>query len=199
MTPEIRAHLFEPFFTTKEVGKGTGLGLSTSYGIVRQSGGAIEVSTEAGHGSTFRVYLHRVETPAAMPRAAAAPLPPRGSETVLVVEDEDVVRALLLRVLRQQGYTVLPASQGTDALLMEERHEGRIDLVVTDVVMPGLSGRQVAEELTRRRPGLRVLYVSGYTNDAMVRHGVREAETAFLQKPFAPEELARKVREVLDG
>jgi CheY-like chemotaxis protein len=158
------------------------------------------VETAPGTGSSFRIYLPCVpaeESPA--PVAPTPAGPPRGTETVLLVEDEDLVRALFLKVLKQQGYTVLPATSGEDALLQAERHAGPLDLLATDVVMPGISGRQLAERLTAVRPGLKVLFLSGYTDDAMLRHGVREAETAFLQKPFSPDVLASKVREVLDG
>jgi PAS domain S-box-containing protein len=203
MTDEVRAHLFEPFFTTKERGLGSGLGLCTSYGIIKQSGGAIDVDTAPGTGSTFRIYLPSVEPDAEASAVAGASssgptAAPRGTETVLLVEDEDLVRALFLKVLTQQGYTVLPATCGEDALLQADKHTGPLHLLATDVVMPGISGRELAERLTAARPGLKVLFLSGYTDDAVLRHGVREAEAAFLQKPFTPDVLARKVREVLD-
>jgi hypothetical protein len=194
-----RARIFEPFFTTKEVGKGTGLGLATVYGIVQQSDGAIEVESAPGRGSTFLVYLPRVEQPvesggADEGAAEAAP----GRETVLVVEDEEVVRALEQEVLARCGYRVLVAGDAQEALALEERCGEAIALLVTDVVMPGRSGRELAQEFLRRRPETRVLYVSGYANDAFVSRGLLESGTWFLQKPFSPEVLAHKVRDILD-
>ncbi|HXM37540.1 MAG TPA: PAS domain S-box protein [Gemmatimonadales bacterium] len=200
MDAGVRAHLFEPFFTTKEVGKGTGLGLATVYGIVKQSGGYISVYTEPGQGSSFKVYLPRIEAePSAAAVGAAKAGPARGSETVLVVEDEAAVLKLSHRALEAQGYTVLAAADGADALRIVERHGGTIDLLLTDVVMPGLSGRDLADQLQVRRPGIRVLYMSGYPGDAVVQHGTLPPGSAFLQKPFSPDTLARKVRDVLDA
>jgi two-component system cell cycle sensor histidine kinase/response regulator CckA len=195
-----QARIFEPFFTTKEKGKGTGLGLATVYGIVKQSGGWIWVYSEAGHGTSFKVYLPRVAEAAAP--LAPIPMPPisvRGSQTILLVEDEEVVRHLVEKVLKANGYTVLVAATGRDAERVAGEHEGPIHLLMTDVVLPGINGRQVAELLTAVRPGIRVLYLSGYTDDAIVRHGVLEPGVAFLQKPFSPAVLGRKVREVLDS
>jgi signal transduction histidine kinase/CheY-like chemotaxis protein len=199
MTPAVRAHLFEPFFTTKPVGKGTGLGLATVYGIVKQSGGYIAVRTEPGRGSSFKLYLPRIaapvtEVPAPTPRPAV-----RGAETVLVVEDEEAVLTLSRRALETQGYTVLAASGGADAVRIAERHGGTIHLLLTDVVMPGMSGRELAAQLAARRPGLRVVYMSGYPGDTAARAGALAHGTAFLQKPFEPDLLARKVREALDA
>ncbi len=204
MDAETRAHLFEPFFTTKEVGKGTGLGLATVYGIVRQSGGAIEVESEPGLGSTFRIYLPWAEPPAAGgdvgeaggPAAAAAPAC-RGSETVLVVEDEDSVRALALRALAERGYGVLEARNGEEALALARAHPGPLHLVVSDAVMPRMGGRALAAALREVRPEARLLLVSGYDETTAGRE--EERALPFLAKPFSAAELAAKVREVLDA
>jgi len=200
MDEATQAHLFEPFFTTKEVGKGTGLGLATVYGIVKQSGGYIWVYSEPGRGTTVKVYLPRVRG-AAEPPLPAPELPPLrgGKETVLLVEDAAPVRTLARRSLEARGYRVLDAADGPSALELSARHAGEIDVLVTDVVMPGMSGRELAERLAPTRPRMKVLYTSGYTDDAMVRQGVLNAGVAFLQKPFVPDTLARKVRDVLDG
>ncbi len=201
MDEATQAHLFEPFFTTKEVGKGTGLGLATVYGIVKQSGGYIWVYSEPGRGTTVKVYLPRVAAEADAPPLATPSLAEvrGGDETVLLVEDATPVRTMARRGLEGRGYHVLDASDGPAALELSARHAGRIDLLVTDVVMPGMSGRELAERLAPQRPSMKVLYTSGYTDDTMVRQGVLTAGVAFLQKPFVPDTLARKVREVLDG
>ncbi|HLZ45862.1 MAG TPA: PAS domain S-box protein [Gemmatimonadales bacterium] len=199
MDATVRAHLFEPFFTTKEVGKGTGLGLATVYGIVKQSGGYISVYSEPGHGSSFKIYLPRITTPTGAPGGSQRGGPARGSETVLVVEDEPAVLALSTRALETQGYVVLAASDAAAALRVVERHGGTIHLLLTDVVMPGMSGRELADQLGSQRNGIRVLYMSGYPGDAVVQHGGLPAGSAFLQKPFSPDALARKVRDVLDA
>src|SRR6266540_2187237 len=200
MDETTQAHLFEPFFTTKEVGKGTGLGLATVYGIVKQSGGYIWVYSEAGHGTTVKVYLPRVPGVAEAPAPVVEPQPARGGdETVLLVEDSAPVRTLARRSLEARGYRVLDAADGPSALDLAARHGSGIDILVTDVVMPGMSGRELAERLAPERPSMKVLYTTGYTDDAMVRQGVLNAGVAFLQKPFVPDSLARKVREVLDG
>jgi len=200
MNANVRAHLFEPFFTTKEVGKGTGLGLATVYGIVKQSGGHISVYTELGRGSTFKVYLPRVHPP---PRAAAPaairPAAMHGSETVLVVEDDAAVLALICRALKAEGYTILCASDGADALRIVERHGGEIHLLLTDVVMPGMNGRELAEQMAARRAGIRILYMSGYPGEAAIHQGALVRGSAFLQKPFSPDGLTRKVRDTLDA
>jgi PAS domain S-box-containing protein len=199
MEATVRAHLFEPFFTTKEVGKGTGLGLATVYGIVKQSGGYISVYSEVGRGTSFKIYLPRIDKPAAAQPSPAKDRPDRGTETILVVEDEPAVLSLSRRALEAQGYLVLAASDASDALRVVERHGGTIHLLLTDVVMPGQSGRELADRLATSRPGIRVLYMSGYPGDAVVQHGALPAGSAFLQKPFSPDGLARKVRDVLDA
>jgi hypothetical protein len=201
MPPEIVNRIFEPFFTTKHSGAGTGLGLSMVYGIVHQSGGRIEVQSEPGAGTEFRVFLPAARqslTPVLRPRRDASQSA-AGDETLLVVEDEESVRRLAVLALREHGYRVLEACNGAEALRITGSHDGHIDLVVTDVVMPVMGGRQLVEALKPLRSDLRILYVSGYTDDDVVRHGVQRADVAFLQKPYTPHDLAAKVRRVLDG
>jgi two-component system cell cycle sensor histidine kinase/response regulator CckA len=197
MDKETQSRIFEPFFTTKEMGKGTGLGLSTVYGIVKQSGGYVLVQSEEGRGSTFQIYLPRVEDPAE-PNAAPPPCAALGgSETILLVEDEESVRQLVRETLSAKGYCVIEAGDGEAGLEVAARHDGEIHLVITDVVMPGISGREMAKQLSQTRPETRVLYLSGYTEDAIVSEGRIESGTAFLQKPFTLQNLSKKVREVL--
>jgi PAS domain S-box-containing protein len=199
MDAETQKHIFEPFFTTKEQGKGTGLGLATVHGIVHQSGGYIYVYSELGNGSCFKIYLPLVDqvTGPAKGRQAVEHQA-RGSETILVVEDEAMVRDLTLEVLKESGYTVISAERPDDAIRICEQNQGPIDLLLTDVVMPGMSGLELAERLKPERPKMKVLYVSGYTADAVARRGMSDPKTAFLQKPFAPGALVRKVQEVLE-
>jgi CheY-like chemotaxis protein len=219
MDKETQGRLFEPFFTTKGPGKGTGLGLATVYGIIHQLNGQIVVSSEPGRGSTFDIYLP-VGQSTGMPKSASGPsvvhdnarkadappaaallptaeLPHLGSETILLTEDEDMLRNLVKIILRQHGYQVLEARNGNEAIQRAADHEGSIHLLVTDVVMPGVNGRQLAERLRSLRPEMKVLYISGYTDDAIVRHGIHEPTMAFLSKPFTPMALVDKVRNVL--
>jgi CheY-like chemotaxis protein len=201
MNEETLARMFEPFFTTKDKGKGTGLGLATVFGIVQQSGGTIWAYSEPEKGTSFKVYFPVAEVAV----RALAPAPSverdsvRGSETVLVVEDEESIRILACAILRKQGYNVLDAQNAGEALLLCEQFPALIHLLLTDVVMPRMSGRQLAERLLPIRPNMKVLYMSGYTDDAVVRHGILESTIAFIQKPLTPATLARKVRHVLDG
>jgi len=197
MTPETQSRVFEPFFTTKEAGKGTGLGLATVYGIVNQSGGFLRVQSEPGRGSTFRVYLPHVG-PVAPPSPAEPIGVPKGVETVLVVEDEPEVRRLMHEALADQGFKVLEAESARQAIQLAEQHEGTIHLLIADVVLPKTNGRILAECLTFYRPALKVLYVSGYAADAIVHHGVLDAGTELLQKPFTPLDLILRVRQILD-
>jgi two-component system cell cycle sensor histidine kinase/response regulator CckA len=197
MDAETLGHLFEPFFTTKGQGKGTGLGLSTVFGIVRQHKGAILPRSEPGRGTTFEVYLPRVETDEGSIVDAASSELPGGSETVLLAEDEDAVRALAHAVLQRHGYTVLEAANGAEAIATCEQHAGPIHLLLTDVIMPGMSGCELADRLARLYPEAKVLYMSGHTDDTIASHGILDPGVAFLQKPFAPSALARRVREVL--
>ena len=197
---EIKAHLFEAFFTTKSKGKGTGLGLATCQTIVRHSGGHISVYSEAGLGATFKIYLPRVDQPLDTDTKfiRAGPIP-QGTETLLVVEDEPSVRHLFCGYLRAQGYEVLSASNGQDALHVAQDHKGSpIRLVVSDVVMPLMGGKVMAEWLTATYPDLKILFTSGYTDDAIAHHGMLETGVEFLSKPYTPATLARKVREMLD-
>jgi CheY-like chemotaxis protein len=200
MSREVRDKLFEPFFTTKAPGKGTGMGLATVYGIVKQSGGHIHVYSEPGRGTTFKIYFPVAEGEApASARTGTGKIPVAQSrgETLLLVEDEDMVRAYARRVLESLGYKVLPASRGQEALEVAARAEGPIHALVTDVVMPGMSGRDVWEKLKPLHPSMRVLFMSGYADTAIVHHGVLDADAPFLAKPFTPAQLAQKVAEIL--
>ena len=199
MDKETREHIFEPFFTTKEIGKGTGLGLSTVYGIAKQNNGFIWVYSEPGQGTTFKIYLPKVKESVESEEKERTPVGDlNGSETVFIVEDDDRLRNLARKILERHGYSVLDAEDGEDALRVSEAHEGRIDLMLTDVVMPKMGGKEVAERLQPLYPQMKVIYMSGYTDDAIAHHGVLEPGLNFLEKPFTPEDLARNVREVLD-
>jgi CheY-like chemotaxis protein len=198
MDQETQERIFEPFFTTKDVGKGTGLGLSTVYGIVKQSGGYIRVISEPGQGTTFKIYLPRMDDSTTATVETQEISVPRGSETILLVEDEDVVRGLTKKILMQAGYNVLDAKGGEEAIRMCRAHHGPIELLVTDVVMPELSGKEVADRLLELRPTIRILFMSGYTDEAIIQHGVLDANVEFIQKPFTWIALTRKVRDVLN-
>jgi|GEM_PF-2495670 len=200
MLPEVQARMFDPFFTTKPAGRGTGLGLATVYGIVRQSGGFLTVRSDVGIGTTVAVYLPQHEAEVTDPPSTSAPEPDAaGNERILVVEDDESVRALTIAVLKRQGYRVESAESGAAALAACDRMPTAFDLVLTDVVMPGMSGRELAESLVARYPRLRVAFLSGYTPDAILRHGIEDDQVAFLQKPYTPDALVRFVRGVLDG
>jgi two-component system cell cycle sensor histidine kinase/response regulator CckA len=198
MDEQTHQRLFEPFFTTKRLG--TGLGLSTVYGIVKQGGGDIEVISELGKGTTFEIYLPRAQQSGApLERARASAAPTQGTETVLLVEDEDGVRGLVRDVLQRRGFTVLEAAGGPAAMQLAERYQGSIDLLLSDIVMPQMSGLELAADLRRQRPKLRTLFMSGHAPALIDRHGVLDEHTPLLAKPFTPESLLRRVREVLDA
>jgi CheY-like chemotaxis protein len=199
MSEEIKRQIFEPFFTTKPKGTGTGLGLATIYGVVKQAKGSIEVYSEVGKGTTFKIYVPRVDDKTAGPPESSPPMELLGgSETVLLVEDEAVVRDLGVRILAGLGYRVMRAGNGDEAIALAGEHGERIDLLLTDVVMPGMSGRDLANRLTRIHPEARVLFTSGYTDNVIVHHGVLDEGVSFIGKPYSPSALAKKVREVLD-
>lgn len=199
MTREVQQRVFEPFFTTKGQGKGTGLGLSTVYGIVKQSGGDVWIYSEPGNGTTFKVYFPRVAgSEESLPVKEDSQATPGGNETVLIVEDDAALRALSARILETNGYTVLLARNGLEALALASGHAGQIDLVASDVVMPKMNGRPLVEKLLETRKEMKVLFMSGYTDDEVMRRGVIDGRTAFLQKPFTPAQLAKKIRDVLD-
>ena len=198
MDETIREHIFEPFFTTKEVGKGTGLGLSTVYGIIRQSGGWIDVQSEVGVGTSFKIYFPRIDSFPAPERDAIGTPIEKGTETILLVEDQDVVRSFAVAALKQNGYNVIEASDGDKAMAIAQEHPGQIHLLLTDVVMPGMNGKVLSERLKELRPNLKVLFISGYTADVIADRGVLDRSVALLHKPFNSDELGAKVREVLD-
>ncbi|MGZ6014020.1 MAG: response regulator, partial [Caulobacteraceae bacterium] len=200
MPPEVAARAFDPFYTTKGVGRGTGLGLSQVHGFVKQSGGHVKIYSEPGVGTTVKLYLPRIRRQAEAADAADAAAAPRarGEEIVLVVEDEERVRHLSVDALRELGYVVVQAADASQALSVLEM-QPRVDLLFTDIVMPDMNGRRLADEAISRRPGLKVLYTTGYTRNAVVHNGVLDANVAFLPKPFTFDQLALKVRQVLDG
>ncbi len=200
MEADTRSRIFEPFFTTKGKELGTGLGLSTVYGIVKQHGGHITVYSEQNVGTTFKIYLPRVEEfPEEMPVSVLTPQQPRGDETILLVEDEEIVRNIATEFLQMLGYTLLSVGDPEEALALCADHPGNINLLLTDVILPKMDGRTLSRRLSRIRPDVRVLYVSGYTENAIVHHGVLDHGIHFLQKPFSMDALALKVREVLDA
>jgi len=198
MAPEVRARIFEPYFTTKDVGKGTGLGLSTAYGIVRQSEGHISVSSEIGLGTTFRIYLPRADAPAPSPVEAVADRMPEGTEHILLVEDDASVRRLSKELLTRLGYSVTEAASGRAGLALGSDDTRHFDLAVCDVILGDMSGPAVAEALSALRPSIRVLYISGYASEAIVKTGVLDEGKPFLPKPFTPMQFATRIREVLD-
>jgi CheY-like chemotaxis protein len=199
MSEEVKAHVFEPFFTTKGPGKGTGLGLATVFAIVTQWQGHCEVETAVGRGSSFNIYLPAVEgCQLSGDSAHDGKIPPRGSETIMLVEDEDGVRGITRMILQGLNYTVLEARSGEEAIRLCETHTDPIHLLITDVVMPKMGGRQVAEHVSAARQGIKTMFISGYTDDAIIRHGIEQSKVAFLKKPFTHLSLANKVREVLD-
>jgi CheY-like chemotaxis protein len=199
MDAATQTRIFEPFFTTKEQGKGTGLGLATVYGIVQQSGGHIEVKSEIGRGTSFRVYFPRMDGPAEPLAVAVAPAPVgRGTEVILLVEDDEAVRALAFEILSGLGYCVLSAADGFEALRLQAWQHRPIQLLITDVVMPRMNGPELAKRLLTRVPGMAVLFISGYAPDRIVQQNILHQHGTILQKPFSPDALARKAREVLD-
>ncbi|NLH51009.1 MAG: response regulator [Myxococcales bacterium] len=199
ISEETKAHLFEPFFTTKEKGKGTGLGLATIYGIVKQAGGLIQVYSVQNQGTTFKIYLPQVQEKAEkIKRKLESPELPNGTETILLVEDEQIVREFAIKVLTRLGYKVLHADSGGDALIVAEQYKKPIHLLLTDVIMPGINGKELADRMARTHPKIKVLFSSGYTEDIIGRHGILDAELNFIGKPYSLQALAKKLRQVLD-
>ena len=199
MNEETKVHIFEPFFTTKPYGKGTGLGLSTVYGIIKQSEGFIWVESEPEKGCIFKIYFPRIEEEAKdLPAPDIEDKALRGNETILLVEDEDMVRELAVRILEEKGYKVLESSRGEKALEISKKHKNPIDLMITDIVMPGMGGKKLVQKIKQDRPRLKVLYISGYTDEIISQHGVLEEGTQFLQKPFLPQSFLTKIRDLLD-
>jgi CheY-like chemotaxis protein len=198
MDENVMARLFEPFFTTKDRDKGTGLGLATVFGIVKQSGGSIDVHSECGAGSSFKIYLPAVTGASSAAAVSRETTDLRGSETVLVVEDQRAILVLVQRILSQRGYTVLTASDSNEALACVRANPGRVNLLITDVILPGVSGPQLVRQMRDMRPGLRVLYMSGYAEHAAIQRDVLDCDAGFLQKPFTPDALAERVRHILD-
>jgi CheY-like chemotaxis protein len=200
MTDEVKLHIFEPFFTTKEQGKGTGLGLATCFGIIQQSNGHIHCDSQLGQGTQFRIYLPRVQGTEDATANHETPISlPHGTETILLAEDEPSLRLLMARVLRTQGYTVLEAADGNEALALAQANGAKIQLLITDVIMPGLSGKMLAEWLGQVNPAIRVLFISGYINNNAVRDAMSKPGTFFLQKPFNPLDLTKKVRAAIEA
>jgi two-component system cell cycle sensor histidine kinase/response regulator CckA len=200
MNEEVKAHLFEPFYTTKEIGRGTGLGLATIYGAVKQSDGSIEVYSEPGEGTAFKIYLPAIEE---IPQHLEIEKPtsysmPKGEETILLVEDERIVRELAAKMMKRLNYNVLNASNGNEALEIAQNYSGIISLLITDVVMPGMNGRQLAERLLQIRPSIKVLFTSGYTENAIAHHGIIEKGLSFIGKPYSARDLSQKIRQMLD-
>jgi CheY-like chemotaxis protein len=199
MDEEIKAHLFEPFFTTKEQGKGTGLGLSTVYGVVAQNGGVVDVFSEPLHGTTFKIYLPRTDAEPESLQDRQLTRLPRGSETIILVEDEDIVREVAVRLLKRQGYRVHAYANGGEAMMAAGEIREEFHLLITDVVMPGINGRVLAQNLRALRPSMKVLFTSGYTGDVMIHHGMLDEGIEFIAKPYTLEQLAKRVRDVLDS
>jgi CheY-like chemotaxis protein len=197
MDMETQARVFEPFFTTKEEGKGTGLGLATVYGTIQQAGGFINVQSQLGQGTTFHVYLPQIEASGDEETEPLAMVSASGSETILLVEDQDQLRALISEVLRRNGYVVLQARHGMEALDLSSNHTDRINLMITDLIMPQMGGRELANVLAPKHPDMKVIYMSGYPNDAISQQEISSSSLAFIQKPFTPDILVQKVREVL--